>query len=104
MPNYPSAQNFIPQAVAQLQSNYSLRPDAFALNRYVTVAPVDTTIFNYIVHNNDDEYRVTADEIAAATWADGTVANLNFNKGHSFTEVRTKRYHEGFAKGPYEES
>lgn len=97
---YPGVNNtYVPQAIAALQTNFSQNPNSFAVNRYVTVAPVKNTTGYYIYHDPTEESRVDYTDNRDALWADGAYPQVNFSKGQLFLPYLCKRYHVMFTIG-----
>ncbi len=99
-PVYPGALNtYVPMAQAALQQNFTQNPSMFAINQYVTTAPVPTMTGYYLYHDPTEETRIDYPNMADRIWADGTYPQVNFAKGNDFIQYTCTRYHDMFTVG-----
>lgn len=89
----------MPEASKELQTNFSRNPKDFALNQYATFAPVKKEEGYYIVHNPDEEVRITSASLKESEWQDGTYLQDTFTKNHSYVAYKTHRVAEAFTIG-----
>lgn len=88
--------NFIPTAVASLQSTFSQNPKSFALNQYAQVVPVNQPVGYWRLQDPNAQIRLNYTNNRDAIWMPGTMPNVNFAQGNQYVQYSCIRYHQTF--------